>query len=322
MRFRFGTLILYILLFNSAILAQTIDHDSLSNVFIKSTTSGTLKPWTISESIKTINITPQEIDPFDHDLNYPMLLGLGAVYLSGGIAVHIYQTDAWWDGERRSFHITNDWDYARWLDKTGHFWGAYFLEHMFSIGLEAANMDSEESTLYASAAAFLFQMYVEFEDGFAKDWGFSPGDAAADLLGSLYPIGQFYIPYLKNFQFKLSYYPEKAGTTEPDGKEYMIIDDYEGQKFWLAVRMKQVLPESVAEYWPKFLQLAVGMGVRNLDGSGGGYNDFYIALDFDAETIPLYGPFWQMIKNTINYFHLPMPGIRINNGVAFFVLCY
>jgi hypothetical protein len=68
--------------------------------------------------------------------------------------------------------------------------------------------------------------------------------------------------------------------------------------------------------------LAIGMGVKNLDGSGGGQRDFYIALDFDAETIPLYGSFWQFIKNTLNFVHLPMPGIRITSGAAFFAFCY
>ena len=81
-------------------------------------------------------------------------------------------------------------------------------------------------------------------------------------------------------------------------------------------------PGNCSKVWPEFLMLAVGMGVKNLDGNGGGQRDFYIALDFDAETIPLNGSVWQFIKNTLNYLHFPMPGISITSGAAFFAFCY
>jgi hypothetical protein len=64
------------------------------------------------------------------------------------------------------------------------------------------------------------------------------------------------------------------------------------------------------------------MGVKDLDGGGGGTREFYIALDLDAEELPLYGKGWQFVKNTLNFFHFPMPGIRISPDAAFFVLCF
>ncbi|MCK7523029.1 MAG: hypothetical protein MZV64_37810 [Ignavibacteriales bacterium] len=76
------------------------------------------------------------------------------------------------------------------------------------------------------------------------------------------------------------------------------------------------------KFGAEFLMLAVGMGVKNLDGSGGGQREFYIALDYDAETIPLYGSVWQFVKNTLNFIHFPMPGIRISPDAAFFVFCF
>jgi hypothetical protein len=64
------------------------------------------------------------------------------------------------------------------------------------------------------------------------------------------------------------------------------------------------------------------VGGKNIDGFGGGYREYYLSLDLDAETIPLYGGFWQFLKNTLNYIHFPMPGIRITPDAAFFVFCY
>ena len=56
----------------------------------------------------------------------------------------------------------------------------------------------------------LFELYVEFEDGFARDWGFSPGDAYADVVGAAWPVVQHYVPAAAHFQPKFSYYPSKA----------------------------------------------------------------------------------------------------------------
>jgi len=259
-------------------------------------------------------------DPFYQKINYKILAGIGAVYLGTGIGVNIYQHNAWWSSDRTSFHIQNDWVYALWLDKVGHFYAATLLAHAFSAGLEAGNISLEQSAIYGSVLGMAFQLYVEVEDGFGAQWGFSPGDAYSDVLGSGYALAQYYYPFLKNFQFKFSYYPSLK--MREGLHKGIAIDDYEGQKYWLSMKMKNLLPQSIAEYWPSFLDLAVGMGVENLNGRGGGQQEFYIALDFDAESIPLYGKGWQFIKNTLNYFHFPMPGIRITPNAAFFVLCF
>jgi hypothetical protein len=261
-----------------------------------------------------------DFNPLERKVNEGELLGLGAVYLGVGIGVHIYQRNAWWSSERTSFHFQNDWSYALSLDKVGHFYAATFLAHLFTSGLEAGNIQSEPAAVYGSLAGLAFQLYVEIEDGFGAQWGFSPGDAYADVLGSGYSLAQYYYPFLKNFKFKFSYYPSlkmREGLHKGNA-----IDDDEGQKYWLSFRVKNLLPQTVSNYWPSFLAVAVGMGVQNLDGNGGGQRTFYIALDLDAEQIPLYGKGWQFLKNTLDYIHFPMPGIRISPTGAFFVFCF
>ena len=176
--------------------------------------------------------------------------------------------------------------------------------------------------LFRSAiGAFAFQMYVEIEDGFGKNWGFSPGDAAFDLMGALYSLGQHYYPVLKNFQPRVSYYPSLE-QREGKRKDGNIIDDYAGQKYWMGIRMKNILPKSISKYWPSFLMLSVGMGLKNWNGFGKGDQDLYIAFDLDAEELPLHGGVWQFIKNTLNKIHFPMPGIRITPHAAFFAIVY
>jgi hypothetical protein len=259
-------------------------------------------------------------NPFETKLNYNILGVVGAGTILAGVGIHIYQYHAWWKDLRRSFHFNSDWEYALWLDKVGHFYAGGILAHAFSSALEAGNFQSEEAAIYGTALAFLYQTYVEFEDGFGPDWGFSIADEAANTLGASYTLAQYYFPYLKNFMFRFSYLPSnkpKFGFRPGGG-----IDDYEGQKYWLSFRMKNLLPEGISKYWPEFLMLSAGVSVKELDGNGGGHREFYIALDIDAETIPLYGGFWQFLKNSLNYIHFPMPGVRISPDAAFFVLCF
>ncbi len=262
-------------------------------------------------------------DLMKRDVNYTMLAGLSAVYFGAGLGVYLYQNNAWWANNRRSFHFIDDWEYVLWNDKLGHIWATLMLGHAFSVGLEAAEVDYETNIWVSSSAALLFQLFVEYQDGFASDWGFSRGDAYADLVGAAFPVIQYYYPPLYNYQMRFSYIPDRLGKEGlTPGQQVLVMDDYGGHKFWLAVKMENLLPESLKKYWPDFLMLSLGYGVRNLDGSGGGLSDLYISLDYDYEFIPLYGKFWQMVKNTLGYIKTPAPAIRITNGVAFFGLMF
>lgn len=263
---------------------------------------------------------PIQIDPLETKVDYSLLGWVGGITLGVGIGVHIYQANAWWQQQGSTFRVVNDWNYALWIDKMGHFFGTNIIAHGLSSGFEAANIDLERSAIYAAIGAFAFQTFVEIEDGFGPQWGFSPGDLGADFIGALYTLGQHYYPTLKHIQPRVSYYPSEQ--LRSGAHKGNIIDDYAGQKYWLAFRMKELLPKSVSKYWPSFLMLSTGMGLRDWDGNGGGKRDLFIALDLDAEKLPLYGPIWQFIKNTLNYIHFPMPGIRITPNTAAFVIVY
>lgn len=303
------------------IFPQTIDSVGDESIKTKSLLYS-LKYSEVPSTMSCLN-RQDEFNPFRNKINYPVLTAMGAAFLGTGTAIHLYQQKAWWSNQRTEFHFQDDWGYALWIDKVGHAYGAMLIQHGISAGLEAANLEAEQCVWYGSLAAFSFQTFIEIEDGFGPQWGFSPGDFYGDVFGSAYPVLQYYVPFFKNIMFKASYWPKDLNKTNPNsGQKHIIVDDYHGQKFWVSARMKNLLPESIAEFWPEFLMLAVGMGVKNLDGSGGGQREFYIALDFDAETIPLYGDVWQFIKNTLNYLHLPLPGIRISPKAAFFAFCF
>ncbi|MEN3039219.1 MAG: DUF2279 domain-containing protein [Candidatus Kryptonium sp.] len=257
--------------------------------------------------------------PVREQVNYTRLaiVGLGTVGVMG--VIHVYQQNAWWSGQRRSFHIVNDWDYALNIDKLGHFYGANLISNLFSSSLQWAGIEKKKSMLYGAVLGSVFGLYVEFEDGFATQWGFSPGDAGANILGAWYPIAQYYIPFLKNFNFKWSYIPTSQLKS---GKKKIFIDDHEGQVMWLSVSVNNLLPEKIEKFYPDFLNIAIGYGVRDLDGIGGGKREFYISLDYDLEKLPGDGWFLKLLKKNLNYIHLPAPAIRLKPSFAFFGLFF
>src|SRR5690606_3216913 len=128
---------------------KEINHRPVSSVYRLKLSGGDYQSANAFNQIHPIT----DYDPFRTEIDYPTLYGIGAMYLGAGIGVHIYQSNAWWRDNRTSFHFQNDWPYALWLDKVGHFYAANLLVHTFSAGLEAANFQTEDAMIYGTIAA-------------------------------------------------------------------------------------------------------------------------------------------------------------------------
>ncbi len=276
----------------------------------------------VGDCLYALDLSENFLEEPRRKVNYKILGGLGSIYVGTAVGIHIYQADAWWSGQRTSFHFQNDWEYALWQDKLGHMYAAYLTQHICSGWFEAAGV-SPVRTLWTSALlAFAFETWIEIEDGFGPQWGFSPGDFTANTVGAFLPVVQYYAPALSYFMYKISYYPKNFGKDMGGGHKPIVSDDYEGQKYWIAPRIHPLLPASWQDDLPPWLTVAVGTSVSDLDGSGGGHRDWYLALDLDVEAIPLKGPVWNYIKRTFNKIHLPLPGVRLTRKKAFSLFCY
>ncbi len=280
----------------------------------------------------------EDKEKLSNEINYPVLGGITLGYAYAIYQINDYYKNTWWKADTNytydgSFHMVNDWSYALWLDKFGHMYGTTLISHFFSVGLNASNINDELSTWLSAAGGLGMQLYVEIQDGYAPTdkitgkpkWGFSPGDAVADVLGASYFVARYYYPYLNNFQFRASYYPSRA-MLNGEKSDHNFSDDYDGQKMWLAFRMKKLLPEKLAKHWPSFLMLSAGYGVTGIGDNAnknGIVPSYYVAFDIDAEEIPFNGKFWELIKTTLNYLHFPMPGIKFSqDGVQFLLIAY
>jgi len=252
------------------------------------------------------------------------IVGGGLVTLIAGI--HIYQQTGWWKDNRAPFHFREDLSYGLWVDKIGHFYGATLGAFIAGKACEWAHVSEETSLWLGSGTAFLFQTYIEIEDGFSK-WGFDRVDFATNLAGVLWPIGQYYIPYLRNFNFKFSYHPSpllhRPGGGGFRGQKHLIFDDYEGQTLWLSVKVHDVLPRSARTFWPGFLCLAVGYGAREITDRERQHPVVFIALDYDmTKIIPPNTWFLKTLGEALNFVHLPAPAVRISPSAIWYGLYF
>ena len=197
------------------------------------------------------------------------------------------------------------------------FYSTNFVAHFYSASLEYSNLDYELATIYSAVIAVGYGLLTETFDGFTRNEGFNLSGFGYNLLGGAYVLGQYYIPTLKHFQPRFSY--DFGNSTNND---LSFFEDYGNHKYWFAVRVKELLPEGMNKFWPSFLMLSFGIGT-NSDRYGNVINnEYYVALDFDAESLPFQGRFWQFLKNTLNYFHFPLPGIRISPGTKFITFTF
>lgn len=257
-------------------------------------------------------------DPDQTRVRWTPTIILGSALALTITGIHYYQMNAWWKDQRGPFHIMEDDAYALNIDKAGHFFGGAFCAFVGRKSMEWCGFSRNTSVITGALMSFLFEMYVELEDGFARKWGFSPGDAMADLIGAAWPVGQHFVPYLENFQPKFSYWPSKELREGTSAK--IFIDDYNGQSYWMGMRVYELLPSSWQKFWPSWLGLAVGVSVRGVqdsrtDVAGSPIRHVFLALDYDmTKIIPGDSWFLDTLAKAMNYIHFPAPAIQISPG--------
>ena len=255
---------------------------------------------------------------------------VGGVTLTSIIFMHIHQNNAWWSGQRRSFHFQEDWISALQVDKCGHTFGGYMFSYGMDEALKTSGVDYNSSALYGSIFGLAYQTYVETEDGFAKDWGFSPSDWYFDFIGPAFYLAQHYVPALQNITPKWQYIPTEWTTNANINRPKTFIDDYNSTTFWYSVNVNNILPDNLKKYWVPWLNIVVGYGADsdlkpNLLGPPDQQNirRFIIGLDYNlVRLLPEGGSFWNWFRQTLNYMKFPSPAVQFSNGIVKFYVMY
>ncbi len=248
----------------------------------------------------------------------PWRLGL----VAGGtstliVAAHVQSYNSWWKGERGAFRLSVDDAPSLGADKCGHFLFSYYASDVVGNSLSWSGVERNKSLLLGGLVSFAFQLYVEVEDGFHPELGFSAGDAVANGMGAIFPLLQEKHSFFKSLSPKWSF---NASDRYKQGQYRSIIDDYESQTYWLSINLHDLIGESTSQFIPSFLNVAVGYGVTNLDLQGNGNRALYLSLDIDVNKLPGDGDVLIALKHLLNFIHLPAPTIRLTPSIIMYGL--
>lgn len=247
-------------------------------------------------------------------LRLGIVTGVSAAILGG---IYYRWKTAWWNDGTSRFHLYYNYTYIDNVDKVGHFYGGILFAEVFGVGLRWSGLEEGTSLLYGGILSTLIYTGVELKDGYAPNWGFDPLDLGSSALGAFYPFAQNKIPFLKNFNFKWSYYPSNSSYYRNMNNEsrnnQFFNDDYEGQTFWLTANLKNLLPKKINSFMPDFLNIALGVSVENLSDPLNKHKVFIISPDLElSKLFKTDNGFLKEMLRLLNYIHIPLPAIRIS----------
>jgi hypothetical protein len=237
----------------------------------------------------------------------------------------------------RNFHFFND--DAEWLqmDKYGHAYTAYQVGLAGIQTMRWAGVKERNAVWWGGFSGSLYMSTIEMLDAYSDGWGFSWGDMASNLGGSLLVTLQEACWKEQRIQLKFSFFKSAYPQYRPNllGKNFgeQIIKDYNGQTYWLSANISSFLEKK--NRFPKWLNLAFGLGA---DGMTGGHENivivdgqgntkdflrqrqFYLSFDCDLTRIKTKSKFLKAVFRAVNILKIPAPALQLTGGKAKFVI--
>jgi uncharacterized protein YfiM (DUF2279 family) len=263
---------------------------------------------------------------------------VGSVTAAATAGSFIFLNQVWYkDYPRTKFHTFNDDGEWLQMDKVGHAWTSYNINHIATRSWQWAGVNHKNALWLGAGTSLLYMLSIEFLDGHSAEWGWSWGDVTADVLGSALFVSQELAWKNQRIQLKFSpgYHKYHDPQLEQRARELFgkslperILKDYNAQHYYLSFNLKSFLPNSNLPPW---LNVAIGYGA---EGMFGGYQN--IAYDangniiFDRRDIKRYRQWYllpdvdlskiktksKLLKTVFEvfYFVLPFPSVEFSNG--------
>lgn len=288
-------------------------------------------------------------------------LNLPRVGLVAGIQGGLYAgANAWWSGawyskyDKGKFHFFNDWNEWNGMDKVAHAFNCYFESKWTYDLFKWAGLKEKHAIWVGMLTGNMWQLSIELNDGFQKKWGFSWGDMAMNISGSLLFGIQQYVWHDQKFNLKISAAPVKYGKygdvqiTERAKALYgtsfteLILKDYNAMTFWLSVSPGSFIKNPKSKF-PKCIQVSFGYGAGGMLGGQknrwnkndlGGEKEvgnidpsdlvdrsdiqrlhkFYLSMDLDWTKLPVKKHWAKGLMKVLNIIKLPFPAIEFNDN--------
>lgn len=246
---------------------------------------------------------------------------------------------AWYqDYPRSSFHFFDDSGEWQQVDKIGHAWTAYQTSRITTSFWRWAGVSHNNSILLGTGSSLFYMLSIEYLDGRSAEWGWSWGDAGADLFGASLFAVQDWGWKEQRLSLKFSSSLKKYG--EPDlqqraddlfGSTFQgrLLKDYNAQTYWLSANIKSFFPTAQLPAW---LNVSVGYGAEGMfggyeniarDKSGNltfdrrdikRYRQWYLAPDVDLTKIKTNSKLLKTVFSAFNVLKFPAPALELSNG--------
>lgn len=249
------------------------------------------------------------------------LLAVGATSLITVGASYAYLERTWWNGKGIPFHFDEgrDLTYASGLDKAAHLTGGIFVSEAYYSAFRWAGVSERKAEWLALGSATFVELGIELKDAYSPTYGFSWRDVAAGTLGGFWPMAQHRSGFLRDAQWKVSYWQQTPKYFNERGipVQRFSIDDYINQTYWFSVSPEHFGGKSWKSAWPDWLQLSIGLGLEaetwsvNHDGLGGRH-EWYVAPDVNL--IKLLKPrstTAKAILGLFKYIKIPAPTLQL-----------
>ena len=247
-----------------------------------------------------------------------------AIIISEGIVLSgalISLNELWYKKyPQRNFHLKNDYNQWKQMDKVGHFMTSYYGGKLGMDALNWAGVSKKNQLIYGAGIGFVFLSAVEILDGFSEEWGASTSDVIANAAGTGFLIGQELLWKEQRISVKYSFHQTNFAKQRPAilGENYFqqTLKDYNGQTYWLSANIWSFNKKSTI---PKWLNIALGYGAEGmLYGNtttptlNTPYRQFYLSLDVDLTKIKTNSEFLKSVFSVINFIKIPAPTIEID----------
>ena len=249
----------------------------------------------------------------------------GTVFVGGNIALYEYFRRSWWAGEKADFFVKDDWDLDfRDQDKFGHAWGGYWLTRAGTWLLQGSCVSPRKAVVMAAAYATLFQLQIEYWDGFQEEYGFSFPDLLTNAVGAGYATAQVFVKPLRHVTPTVSY--ARTAALKADHGDLRRTVDYSGQTYWLSADVEAMLPPAAKRWWPGILRASIGHSITDwVDPVTGTQmradRKLVLSLDLDPRRLPGNHPAWKLTKDILAHYRWPAPALVVTPK-AEFVLWY
>ena len=250
-----------------------------------------------------------------HSISTTRVAVVGGLALGGAFSLAEYHRRVWWEDRSVAFRFHDNWGYARWADKFGHFVSSSFLTRYYAASLDWAGLSSSQAQVWGAGLAWTSMLYYEVLDGFGPTWGFSSGDLFFNTLGVGLTYAQWQLPELEPYTLKVSYWPS--------GGDEIITADYTGLTWWGTANLHTALPPGIGQRIPRWLNLAVGYAARDPDERGFLTSSYaYLGVDLELAELPIDHPVWNQAVRWLRYCHIPAPAIRLTPDPAFVLFAH